>query len=62
MSSNFTIDAVYENGVLRPVQPLSLKQDEHVTITVHGTTVTEWPDDTAEIYKELEAEAGEKAS
>jgi predicted DNA-binding antitoxin AbrB/MazE fold protein len=56
MSASNTIDAVYENGVLRPVQPLTLKQDERVTITVHGASETEWPEDAAEIYKELEAE------
>ena len=62
MSANITIDAVYDNGVLRPIQPLTLKQDEHVTITVHGATVTEWPSDAAEIYKELEVEDRKLAS
>lgn len=30
----FTIEAVYENGVLKPAQPLPLKEHEKVTITV----------------------------
>ena len=30
----FTIEAVYENGVLKPTQPLPLKEHEKVRITV----------------------------
>ena len=30
----FTIEAVYENGVLKPAQPLPLKEHEKVRITV----------------------------
>lgn len=29
-----TIDAIYENGVLRPIQPLLLKEQEQVRVTV----------------------------
>ena len=29
-----TIEAVYENGVLKPVQPLPLKEHERVRVTV----------------------------
>jgi predicted DNA-binding antitoxin AbrB/MazE fold protein len=29
-----TIEAVYENGVLKPVQPLPLKEHEWVRVTV----------------------------
>ena len=29
-----TLPAVYENGVLRPLQPLPLKEHEQVTITI----------------------------
>jgi predicted DNA-binding antitoxin AbrB/MazE fold protein len=28
------VDAVYENGVLRPLQPLDLKENEHVLVSV----------------------------
>ena len=28
------VDAVYENGVLRPLQPLDLREHEHVTVSV----------------------------
>jgi predicted DNA-binding antitoxin AbrB/MazE fold protein len=40
-----TVDAVYENGVLKPARPLPLKEHERVTITVHpGPT---WVEQTA---------------
>jgi predicted DNA-binding antitoxin AbrB/MazE fold protein len=28
------VDAVYENGVLRPLQPLDLKEHEHVVVSI----------------------------
>jgi predicted DNA-binding antitoxin AbrB/MazE fold protein len=31
------VDAVYENGVLRPLQPLDLKEHEHVVVSVVKT-------------------------
>jgi predicted DNA-binding antitoxin AbrB/MazE fold protein len=34
------VDAVYENGVLRPLQPLDLKEHEHVLVSVLKTTPT----------------------
>ena len=30
----FQVAAVYENGVLRPLQPLDLKEHEHVLVSV----------------------------
>jgi predicted DNA-binding antitoxin AbrB/MazE fold protein len=30
-----TVEAVYENGVLKPVQPLPLAEHEKVKVTVH---------------------------
>lgn len=32
---NVTVEAIYENGVLRPVQPLPLKEHEKVQVTIH---------------------------
>jgi predicted DNA-binding antitoxin AbrB/MazE fold protein len=32
-----TIEAIYEDGVLKPVQPLPLQEHERVQITVHPT-------------------------
>jgi predicted DNA-binding antitoxin AbrB/MazE fold protein len=31
-----TVDAVYENGVLKPAQPLPLKEHEKVSVTVQA--------------------------
>ena len=32
-----TIEAIYENGVLEPIEPLPLKEHEKVTVTVQPT-------------------------
>jgi predicted DNA-binding antitoxin AbrB/MazE fold protein len=32
---NLTIDAIYENGVLKPTEPLPLKEREKVQVTIH---------------------------
>ena len=39
-----TIEAVYENGVLKPMQPLPFKEHEKVTLTVVPArpSLTEW--------------------
>ena len=34
------VDAIYENGVLRPLQPLDLKEHEHVVVSVLKTAPT----------------------
>lgn len=34
MNAPLVIDAIYENGVLRPTQPLPLQEHEQVRITV----------------------------
>jgi predicted DNA-binding antitoxin AbrB/MazE fold protein len=35
---NITVEATYENGVLRPSQPLPLKDHEKVTVTIQSAT------------------------
>lgn len=40
-----TVEAVYENGVLEPVQPLPLKEQQRVQVTVH--TASQWVSETA---------------
>jgi predicted DNA-binding antitoxin AbrB/MazE fold protein len=42
-----TIEAVYENGVLKPVQPLPLREHETVEVTV--VTKRNWVEETAGI-------------
>jgi predicted DNA-binding antitoxin AbrB/MazE fold protein len=34
LSMALQVDAVYENGVLRPLQPLDLREHEHVVVSV----------------------------
>lgn len=31
-----TVDAVYQDGVLKPVQPLPLEENESVRVTIHS--------------------------
>ena len=61
-----TIDAIYENGVLRPIQPLALKEREQVRITVEPSK--SWADATfgmigwkgdAETFERILSEAEE---
>jgi predicted DNA-binding antitoxin AbrB/MazE fold protein len=54
---SLTVEAIFENGVLRPMQPLPLRPQQRVTITLQlPTTGITWPDDVAEIYRELAEE------
>ena len=41
-----TVDAIYENGVLKPAQPLPLKEHERVRVSIHPA---------AEVQSALEA-------
>jgi AF2212-like len=34
-SMTISVEATYENGVLRPAQPLPLKEQEQVRVTIH---------------------------
>jgi predicted DNA-binding antitoxin AbrB/MazE fold protein len=58
MSMNsLTVEAVFENGVLRPIQPLPLASDQRVTVTVQFQTADRpWSDDVAAIYQEIAEE------
>jgi predicted DNA-binding antitoxin AbrB/MazE fold protein len=42
-----TVEAVYENGVLKPLQPLPLKDHEKVRVTVEAKR--SWVEETAGI-------------
>ena len=44
-----TIEAVYENGVLRPTQPLPLSEHEKVNVTIESGR--SWADRTAGLLK-----------
>jgi predicted DNA-binding antitoxin AbrB/MazE fold protein len=38
------IDAIYENGVLQPLEPLNLADHERVSVTVESAGVDGWID------------------
>ena len=46
-----TIEAIYENGLLRPIQPLPLKEQERVQLTIHAATNHNWVSETAGMIK-----------
>jgi predicted DNA-binding antitoxin AbrB/MazE fold protein len=50
------IEAVYEKGLLHPLQPLSLSEHEQVAITVHSGDEA-WLDDAAHDWANRELEA-----
>ena len=55
--TSFTVEAFFDQGVLRPVQPLPLAQDQRVTITVRlAEEVPDWPTEVAAIYQEMAEE------
>lgn len=58
MSMNsVTVEAIFENGVLRPVQPLPPATPQKVTVTVQFEAAGRpWPEDVAAIYREIAEE------
>jgi predicted DNA-binding antitoxin AbrB/MazE fold protein len=51
---SITVEAVFEDGILRPVQPLPLRPQQRVTITLQLSTADiAWPEDVAAIYREI---------
>lgn len=52
-----TIEAVFEGGVFRPITPVLLAQHQRVSITVNvAPAARAWPDDVANIYREIAEE------
>ena len=41
------VDAVYENGLLRPLEPLNLADRERVSVTVETPAAGDWVDQDA---------------
>ncbi len=55
--TTITVEAVFEDGVLRPLQPLPLTSRQQVTLTLQVPKETvKWPDDVAAIYQEIAEE------
>ena len=40
---DLNVEATYENGVLKPAQPLPLREHEKVRLTVHATPTRDEP-------------------
>ena len=58
---NRTIEAIYENGVLRPLEPLDLEEQEHVSVTISDDIEEpEWLD--VEFLREIADEADDSIS
>jgi predicted DNA-binding antitoxin AbrB/MazE fold protein len=45
MIMSFTVEAVYENGVLKPIQSLPLRENQRVRVTIQPQT--SWVQETA---------------
>ena len=43
------VEAIYENGTLKPLEPLDLAEHQHVRITIHEPMV-ERPDEALEAW------------
>jgi predicted DNA-binding antitoxin AbrB/MazE fold protein len=52
-----SLRAVYERGVLRPLEPLSLKENQQVTVTLTDSENGDWSD--AAFLRSIEADADE---
>ncbi len=60
--TSLTVEAVFEDGVLRPLQPLPLRPHQRVTISLRvPEPAGAWPDDLAAIYKDLADEDRRRA-
>ena len=58
-----TVEAIYENGVLRPLQPLPFKEAQHVTVTVaerqfDKDAMLAWLERTAEHRRQMREKFG----
>jgi len=52
--TTITTEAVFEDGVLRPVQPLPLSANQRVRLVVQiPAPARDWPEDVAAIYREI---------
>lgn len=50
------LQAIYEKGVLRPLEPLPLKEHQQVTVTVAEQDEADWLDTTFLRYLETQAD------
>jgi predicted DNA-binding antitoxin AbrB/MazE fold protein len=57
-----TVQAIYENGVLRPLSPLNLREEEQVTLTLARSEdgIADWED--GDCYEACKKEADESVT
>lgn len=56
-AQTLTVEAIFENGLLRPMQALPLQPNQRVRLVLEwGDAAKEWPSDTAAIYQEIAEE------
>jgi predicted DNA-binding antitoxin AbrB/MazE fold protein len=55
-----SLKAVYEKGVLRPLEPLAVNENQQVTVTLSDPDELLWPD--TRFLRYLETEADESIS
>lgn len=53
---NQRIDAIYENGLLRPLIPLNLAEQQKVVLTVESNADSDWLDHDAVKWAEAEGD------
>jgi predicted DNA-binding antitoxin AbrB/MazE fold protein len=51
-----TVEAIYENGVLQPLEPLNLPDHERVSVTVEPATDEDWLDRDAKEWAKREGD------
>ena len=51
------VEAIYENGLLRPLQPLNLKESEHVYLKVSPNAADDMVDHTLLAYAKAKVAA-----
>jgi predicted DNA-binding antitoxin AbrB/MazE fold protein len=51
------IDAIYENGLLRPLEPLNLPDRERVSVTIESGISDDWLDHDAMEFARQEGDA-----
>jgi predicted DNA-binding antitoxin AbrB/MazE fold protein len=49
------VPAVYEQGVLKPLEPLALPEGQHVTVTIDEPPVAESPEDALQAWQQVYA-------
>lgn len=53
------LEAIYRNGMLTPLEPLDLPEDQHLTITIH-LPAPEEPDEALEAWHQVYAGLSEE--